>query len=168
MDQQPKNTDLVRSFVFGVEDSLVSTVGLISGVAVGGLSRSNLLLTGMVLIFVEAFSMGVGDLLSDNSAKEYGRSGEVSLSRSFLGALVMFGSYLLSGFLVLVPYLFLEGNAEAMMVSIAVSALALFGLGVASARMSRTSVLRKGLTMMLVGGSAIAIGMLVASLVGRV
>ena len=50
----------LRNFIFGVEDSLVSTVGLLSGVAVANVDQATIFLTGMVLIFVEAFSMGVG------------------------------------------------------------------------------------------------------------
>ena len=51
------------SFIFGVEDSLVSTVGLLSGVAVAGVTRTDIFITGIILIFVEAFSMGVGNFL---------------------------------------------------------------------------------------------------------
>jgi len=47
----------LRNFVFGVEDSIVSTVGLVSGIAIAGLPKTEILLTGAVLIFVEAFSM---------------------------------------------------------------------------------------------------------------
>ena len=57
------------SFIFGVEDSLVSTVGLLSGVAVAGVNRSGIFVTGVILIFVEAFSMGVGNFLSEDFAK---------------------------------------------------------------------------------------------------
>jgi VIT1/CCC1 family predicted Fe2+/Mn2+ transporter len=52
-------TIYLRNFIFGVEDSLVSTVGLLSGVAVAGVASRTILLTGVVLIFVEAFSMAV-------------------------------------------------------------------------------------------------------------
>jgi len=61
----------VRNFVFGVEDSLVSTVGLLSGIASAGASTATIFLTGTVLIFVEAFSMAVGSYLSEESVEEY-------------------------------------------------------------------------------------------------
>ena len=53
----------LRAFVFGVEDSLASTVGLLSGIAIAGAGRETILMTGIVLIFVEAFSMAIGDFL---------------------------------------------------------------------------------------------------------
>ena len=46
----------IRNFVFGVEDSLASTVGLLSGIATAGVNASTIVVTGAVLIFVEAFS----------------------------------------------------------------------------------------------------------------
>ena len=56
----------LRNTVFGVEDSLVSTVGLLSGIAAtGSVSKSFILLTGIVYISVEAFSMAVGSFLSE-------------------------------------------------------------------------------------------------------
>ena len=43
------NPTYLRSFIFGVEDSLVSTVGLLSGVAIANASRDTILLTGTVV-----------------------------------------------------------------------------------------------------------------------
>lgn len=37
-----------RNFIFGVEDSLVSTVGLLSGVAIAGVAQRSLLAVGEV------------------------------------------------------------------------------------------------------------------------
>ena len=50
----------VRNFIFGVEDSLVSTLGFLAGIAVAGIATRELVTSGIVLILVEAFSMGVG------------------------------------------------------------------------------------------------------------
>src|SRR5262245_46938731 len=65
-----------RNFVFGVEDSLVSTVGLLSGVAIAGLAREEIFLTGVILIFVEAVSMAAGSFLSESSAEEFATHSE--------------------------------------------------------------------------------------------
>lgn len=60
----------VREIVFGLEDSLVSTLGTITGVAVGTGDRFVILLTGIVLVVVEALSMAAGSYLSSKSAVE--------------------------------------------------------------------------------------------------
>lgn len=159
-----KSGQYVRSFIFGVEDSLVSTVGLISGVAAANLPKENIILTGVILVFVEAFSMGVGELLSENSEKEYETRSSVALSKSSLLGFVMFISYFISGLLVIFPYLFVE-TFLAMKYSIAISLGALFILGIISAKLSGTSIIKKGFTMMIVGGLAVALGIVVAMLI---
>ncbi len=60
----------VRDVVFGLEDSLVSTLGTITGVAVGTHNTFYVVLTGVVLVFVEAVSMTAGSYLSSKSAKD--------------------------------------------------------------------------------------------------
>ncbi len=150
----------LRNFIFGVEDSLVSTVGLISGVAAAGLEQSSIIVSGLVLIFVEAFSMGVGSILSDNSVREYENQREISLAASWWGGVIMFGSYFVAGFVPLTPYLFGEAGS-AFYVSIVLSLAALFGLGLLSAHWSRTNYLRQGVEMFLIGGVAILLGVAV-------
>lgn len=148
-----------RNFIFGVEDSLVSTVGLVAGIAAAGVSQGIILTTGAVLIFVEAFSMGVGSFLSETSAQEYlNESG--GKPKSAKAAVIMFFSYFVAGFIPLGPYVFLSVGA-AFWTSIIFSIIALFLLGVASARISRSSLLKIGFRMSLLGGLAIVIGVAV-------
>ncbi len=60
----------VREVVFGLEDSFVSTMGTLSGVAVGSGDRQAVLLAGIVVVVVEALSMAAGSYLSSKSANE--------------------------------------------------------------------------------------------------
>lgn len=154
-------TTFVKSFIFGVEDSLVSTVGLLSGIAVAGLSKKDIFLAGIVLIFVEAFSMGVGSYLSEQSAEQFIKT---KRSISIPAGIIMFFSYFFAGFIPLAPYLLFEVNT-AFPTSIILSLISLFILGVSSALVYKTSVVKQGLRMLLVGGMAIGMGVLVGSFV---
>lgn len=60
----------IREIVFGFEDSLVSTLGVITGVAAGTQNAKIVIMTGCVLIVVEALSMSAGSYLSSKSARE--------------------------------------------------------------------------------------------------
>ena len=151
-----------RNFIFGVEDSLVSTVGLVAGVAAAGVGRTTVLATGVILIFVEAFSMGVGSFLSESSAQEY-RHGSNDNHRSSRSATIMFGSYFVAGFIPLSPYIFLPERFT-FWTSIILSVVALFLLGFASGRVSKSSLLKTGLRMALLGGLAIAIGVSIGAI----
>lgn len=155
----------LRNFVFGVEDSLVSTVGLLSGVAIAGMSAEDIFVTGLILIFVEAISMSAGSFLSETSAEEYEHKATTPSARSYRSSLIMFISYFLSGFIPLTPYLFMEG-ASAFLSSIGVSVLALFVLGATSAKLSGTNMRRSALRMAFIGGLAIGAGVLIGGLAG--
>ncbi len=157
------NQIYIRNFVFGVEDSLVSTVGLLSGVAVAGVESGTIILTGFVLICVEAFSMGVGSYLSEDTVDEAMRD-KVSESKSLKGALVMFVSYLISGFVPLFPYL-LSNSSRTIASSVVLTLIALLALGVLSAKLFNISLIKSSLRMLILGGSAIAIGVLVGRFV---
>src|SRR3989338_1454011 len=146
----------VRTFVFGVEDSLVSTVGPLSGVALAGASRNTILLSGSILIFVEAFSMGVGSLLSEHQAEKYLARRDVPILHSAIAGVLMFISY--------APYLYYE-NHTAVILSIAFALLALFVLGLVSAAIFKTRLLRNAFEMLIIGGLAIVVGIAVGRLV---
>lgn len=60
----------LREVVFGLEDSLVSTLGTVSGIAVGSGDRYVVILSGVVLVFVEAISMAAGSFLSSKSTTQ--------------------------------------------------------------------------------------------------
>ncbi|MCC7522697.1 VIT1/CCC1 transporter family protein [Candidatus Uhrbacteria bacterium] len=150
----------LRNFVFGVEDSLVSTVGLLAGIAAADVPRATIFLTGAILVIVEAFSMGVGSLLSEESIEEYEGRKKPSESRSFAGGAIMFFSYIIAGLIPLVPYAFLE-RTEALPMSIAGSLGGLFLLGYISARRFNGKPFRTGMRMFLLGGLAILAGVVV-------
>lgn len=155
----------LRNFVFGVEDSLVSTVGLLSGVAIAGMAREDIVVTGVILIFVEAVSMTAGSFLAESSAEEYETRSDMPTERSYLSAVIMFFSYFISGFIPLFPYMFLSAGT-AFGVSIALSALALVILGCLGGMFSKTSVWKNALRMLIVGGLAIAVGATVGHFLG--
>lgn len=158
-----KTSIYTRNFIFGVEDSLVSTVGLLSGIAVSGVDRKAIVLTGIVLVFVEAFSMGIGSLLSEHTAQESEAGKELPLLRASGGAWVMFVSYFLSGFVPLFPYM-LFSTGTAFKFSVAFSLIALFLLGVVWSKASGRSILKHGTQMLFLGGAAILVGIAVGKL----
>lgn len=147
----------LRNFVFGVEDSLVSSVGLLSGIAVADVSSRTIFLTGMVLVFVESFSMAVGTFLSESSADEYAAGIETPYKQNIIDSVIMFFSYFVSGFVPLSPYIFLPVSS-AFWISIAFSLFALFLLGATIGRFAHLGVLRGGMRMFIIGGLAILVG----------
>ncbi len=150
----------VRNFIFGAEDSLVSTVGLLSGVTVGGANRADVIMTGVVLIFVEAFSMAIGSFLSEEATEEYESHGKIHLKTTFISGGIMFFSYFVIGLVPLLPYLIPQIN-EPFWFSIVLTLISLFLLGLVSAEVLHTKIWRNALRMFIIGGLAVGIGVLV-------
>ncbi len=162
--KKKKETEIfMRNFIFGVEDSLVSTVGLLSGIAVAGVTKTDIFLTGVVLVFVEAFSMGVGSFLSEDTTEDTKTKANIKMA-SIGGALIMFMSYICAGLIPLAPYLMFS-TTEAFVISIAFSLVALFFLGAVSAYQYKRSMVKLGIRMLVMGGLAILVGIGVGNLV---
>ncbi len=153
----------LRGFIFGFEDSVVSTVGLLSGIAFSGVVSSQIVLTGVILIFVEAFSMGVGMYLSESSVEEYEAQSDVKTKKSFWSGIVTFISYLVAGFMVILPYIFINPKTAGF-ISIGISIILLFILGFVSGKISNISPTKKAFTMAIIGGLATILGVLVGYL----
>ena len=156
-----------RNFIFGVEDSLVSTVGLLSGVAVADVPRTTIFLTGIILLLVEGLSMAVGSFLTEYSVGEFIHQTERTARSSILSGIIMFFSYLICGFIPLFPYALWPVDM-ALKVSIGFSVVSLFLLGIVGAKISDSNILKSGFRMALVGGMAITIGILAGNLLSKI
>ncbi len=150
----------VRNIIFGIADSLVSTVGLLAGIDASGSARSTIIMTGVIYAFVESLSMAVGSFLSEEAGEEYERKVEQVSTAPLIAGVVMFFSFVCSSFIPLLPYV-LTTSAYALWISIGLSLLTLFIVGIITARISKVSLLRHGVRMVLLGGAAILIGVVV-------
>jgi VIT1/CCC1 family predicted Fe2+/Mn2+ transporter len=60
----------MRDLVFGMEDSLITNLGLVLGVAAAGVPNTDVLLAGLAAMFAGMVSMAAGDYLSTKSQRE--------------------------------------------------------------------------------------------------
>ena len=154
----------VRNIVFGIADSLVSTVGLLAGIDASGSARSTIILTGIIYAFVESLSMAVGSFLSEEAAEEFSTGSEHVSTAPFIAGCVMFGSFIASSFIPILPYM-LMNISYALWVSIILSLCSLFIVGLIMAKVSKVSLFTHAFKMMLLGGGAILIGVVVGKYV---
>lgn len=155
----------LRNIIFGIEDSLVSTVGLLSGIAASAATTHTILLTGVIYIIVEAFSMAIGSFLSEESAEEYESGVRASNKMPAIGAILMFISFVIAGFVPVAPYLFFAGPI-ALGVSVVLSIVLLFVLGFVSGSISHVPRGTRAFRMALLGGAAIILGIAVSAIFG--
>jgi len=60
----------IRELVFGIQDGLISTVGLVAGMQAAGSNRFVILMAGTAAVLSGAFSMSAGAYLSSRAEKE--------------------------------------------------------------------------------------------------
>jgi VIT1/CCC1 family predicted Fe2+/Mn2+ transporter len=118
---------LYRNVAFGVQDAVVTTMGVIAASA--SIPDVNVFSAGLVSVIASAFSMAIGAYQSERSAELASARDDVDISRSELtgSALVMFVSYLVTGSLIVFPWKFTKdqrGRAVAISVAIAATLLA--------------------------------------------
>ena len=162
----------MREIVFGLEDSLVSTLGTITGIAVGTNSQYVVILSGAVLLASEAMSMAAGSYLSSKRAfqaeavfHDHGGAHNAEAPRPLRAALVMGTCYVAGGFIPLAFYLFLP-VASAVIPAVILTAASLFLVGVWAASFTKTSKWKSGLEMTAVSLAAAAAGYLIGRGVG--
>jgi len=164
------DANTVRAGVFGVQDGIVSTFGLVMGVAGAQVSPETVLIAGIAGAFSGAVSMGAGEYVSVKVQRELleargNRNGENGVVSPGRAAAANSGLFVLGAAFPLAPFLFLVG-LPAVLTSSALSVTALFATGALLTRLTRRSPFTSGLRMLVIGGGAGVLGYLVGSLLG--
>lgn len=152
-----KNRDYVKSSVFGIEDSLVSTTGVIAGVAAASADEKIVIVAGLVTIVVEAVSMAAGEFISEETEIEMNPKDKTN---PILSGVIMFFSYFVAGFIPLLPILLFE-LPYSVYLTVAFALIGLFLLGLLKGKLTKTNLLKSGLKVAVVGGIATALGIAV-------
>lgn len=156
------NREYLRSVLFGIENSVISTAGLIAGLSVGTKDKSVVILGATVAILIEAVAMGVGEYLSDDAVQELDKIKRHPDNSMFSGFLMTISGSL-AGLIPLIPVLFLD-YPTSLLYSIAFALAVLFTVGYIKGRILHSNPLKGGLKILIVGGLATIIGVLVGVL----
>lgn len=153
--------EYLQSAMFGFNDALVSTTGVIVGVAAGTGNKEIVILAGVVTILVEALSMGSGQFLSSRSAHQLDKTESVRMPLA--SGLIMFVAYFLAGLIPLLSII-LFPIEYSIFVAIGASLTALLILGYVKGKLVGQSPLRSALEVFIIGGAATAIGLIVGNI----
>ena len=143
--------------MFGIEDSLVSTTGLIAGLSIGAENKRIVVLGGLVAIVIEAVSMAAGEYLSDGAVQELDKLKRHRDSPAASG-LLMLVSYLLAGMIPLLPVLVFVYPIS-LILSVIFALCGLFLLGYIKGRLLHSQPFKGGLKILVVGGLATILGL---------
>lgn len=153
--------EYLQSAMFGFNDALVSTTGVIVGVSTGTSNKQIVVLAGVVTVLVEALSMGSGQYLSSKSAHQLEKS--FSFRVPVISGLIMFWAYLSAGMVPLLSIILfpMDYSRE---VAIVAALMALFVLGYAKGKIVQVNPWRSALEVLVIGGIATLIGIIAGNL----
>ena len=155
------NQDYVRSIVFGFQDALVSTTGIVVGISAAVNNRNYILLTAAVTIIIEALSMAAGQYLSEKSVHDLPKSNHQD--DLFIGSILMFLSYIIGGIIPVIPFLF-SFSTWTPILSVISAFAGLFILGYLKDKLFIKKSNHGSIEMLIVGGITVLIGLLIGSL----
>lgn len=153
--------EYLQSAMFGFNDALVSTTGVIVGISTGTGNKQVVILAGFVTILVEALSMGTGQYLSSKSVHQL--SHNKSFVTSVTSGLIMFCAYFLAGLVPLIP-IFLFPIEWSRYVAIVAALVGLFTLGYFKGKFVKVSPIRSALEIAIIGGIATGAGLVVGNI----
>lgn len=153
----------IKPIIFGLQDGLVSTMGVITGIAEGSRDKFIILLSGLIVVVVEALSMASGEYLSSKSETELTKKRVVNpkVAGIFMGV-----SYMVGGSVPVIPYIFASGRS-AIYLSVLATMFALFIVGYVKSKFVKVDALKGGLEMLIIAGASALVGYIVGYL-GRI
>lgn len=153
--------DYFRSVMFGLQDGLVSTTGVVVGISAGVSDQAIIILASFVAISVEASSMAAGEYSSEKAVHQIDKKHRHK-DDLLMGAGLMFFSYFLAGLVPILPFIiFPIGIAR--IISIVAALAALFAVGYFKGKIVKEIALRSAIEMFIIGGLATAIGLAVGT-----
>lgn len=150
--------DYLRSGLFGIQDGLVSTTGVVVGISIGVEQKAIIILASLVAVTVEASSMAAGQYSSEKAVHQMDKTGKHTDSL-VIGALIMFVAYLIGGLVPIIPTIIFN-QPQARMASIIAAFLGLFILGYFKGKLVEHKPWRSALELFIIGAIATAIGLI--------
>lgn len=148
--------DNIRNIIFGIEDSLVSTSGFLFGLASSSYSKHEIFVAGLIIITVEAVSMGAGSFLTEEETNEIKKK-KYTQNAPIRDGILMLVSYFVAGFIPLTPFVLFESD-NAKLVSLIASLISLFLLGYIPTKKTKS-----GIRMVIIAGIAASVGFIVGN-----
>ncbi|MFC1653378.1 VIT1/CCC1 transporter family protein [Patescibacteria group bacterium] len=170
-------TNSLREIVFGFEDGIVSTLGVITGIAGGTQDRFTVILAGLVVVSVESLSMAAGTYLSNKTEEQlFAKRSKKSLHAKLhlkaidgagKDALLMGISYVVGGVIPVIPYFFIP-LSQGLVYSVAGSMVGLAVIGFWRAKITETSIFKGMFEMILVSSIAALVGFSIGKLASNI
>ena len=163
----------IRELIYGANDGIITTFAVVAGVAGGGLSSRVVLIIGAANLFADGLSMATGNYLSIQSHESVREAEGLPQEEAapVRHAAATFIAFVVAGALPLFPYTLPVSAPDRFSLSIALTLLAMFGIGASRAWIANVRWWKAGTEMLALGAVVAAIayasGAFIASLIGE-
>lgn len=151
--------DYLRSLMFGLQDGIVSTTGVVVGISIGVENKAIVVLAALVAVMVEASSMAAGQYSSEKAVHQMDKTGKHT-DNLFVGGFIMFFAYLLGGMFSIIPILIFDQSTGRYM-AIASAFVGLFVIGYLKGKIVEHKPWRSAIELFIIGAIATTVGLLV-------
>ena len=152
----------LRSLMFGLQDGIVSTTGVVIGISTGVNDKAIITLAALVAVTVEATSMAAGQYSSEKAVHQMDKT-KIRTDSLYIGAIIMFFSYIFGGAFSIVPILIFD-QPVAQVFAIACAFAGLFIVGYIKGHLVEHKPLRSAIELFIIGSIATTIGVVVGYL----
>ena len=165
----------LKDFILGFQDGIVSSLGLVLGVAVATLNSSVVIISGISGALAEFISMAAVAYTSTEAAEAFYKTEAdhkkwkipKEYKSPFESSLLVGFSDLAGSAIAIIPFLILKLNT-AIVVSIILSALFLFLTGVIETKLTTGNWIKSGLKLTIIGLIAAFAGYLIGRILGAI
>ena len=151
--------DYLRSLMFGLQDGIVSTTGVVVGISTGVSDKAIIILAAFVAVTVEATSMAAGQYSSEKAVHQMDKTGKHT-DNLFIGAIIMFVAYLLGGAFPILPIVLFPQEISRILAIIS-AFLGLFLIGFLKGHLVEHRPLRSAVELFIIGSVATIVGVTV-------
>lgn len=164
-----KEASFLRDAVFASTDGIVTTFAVVSGAWGAGLDNKIVLILGFANLFADGFSMASGIFLGARSEVELEKkmaNTHWKQDAPFLQGIITFLSFVASGFIPLVPYLYNYPSPIKTSISLVIGVLIV--VGILKAMVVRKHIIRGIAEMLTVGGLAALVAYFVGDFIEKI
>ena len=145
--------------MFGLQDGIVSTTGVVVGISTGISNKEIIVLAALVAVMVEASSMAAGQYSSEKAVHQMDKTGKHT-DNLYVGALIMFVAYIIGGAFSIIPTLIFD-QPLARTLAIVSAFIGLFVIGYIKGQLVEHKPLRSAFELFFIGSVATIVGVVV-------
>src|SRR5680860_1609023 len=157
----PFDRDYFMALLSGSEGGLATTSAIVAGLLVTNSERDIVIIMAAISFVVQAFNNAINSFSSEHTSDEIDYEDVINGYRKpIMNATLQFIAHLIMVILALLPIIYIDNTASALLVSIGITLTLLFLLGLYKGRVVGTYALTDGLEQLGLGAMVISVGIL--------